>query len=222
MTWSIHASVGGSALHHTRSVEDLADLLSNHPDGDLDIEILDDEDGRRLPMRVPRDAIYEEDLEFLASSILEAAFEADCPHKPGMSISDAYTQGDCDVFAVALLEAAGTGSLHAVLDPYDDRGRKAKTPYLIHAGLRVYGDRPNDCGEVILDITGRTQESSWNSTWSENGQCFEPRVETVDQSELEAFQATPIARSEIDLAAPYAQLVLTLCLWTRDEQRLAA
>lgn len=121
----------------------------------------------------------------------------------GVSAEDRYTQGDCELLALALDIAFGkTGSLVAVYDEMHPGSTEISdsAPYLIHAGYEHEG--------YVYDIQGRHNPMVWAERWLENGNGSERsswgRVSRLD---LEAMQGMPASPEGIRMAYPFAMLV---------------
>jgi hypothetical protein len=118
-----------------------------------------------------------------------------------------YTQGDCEVFAAALLEFIPDGVPIAVYDPVNpETGRKVRgAPYLIHAGVMV--------DDKVYDVRGAHDAKTWIGRWFENGNASDyAEWGTVDIKDLMRMQKSKITVDQITEAKPFAQIIAALCL----------
>ncbi len=145
--------------------------------------------------------------------ILEAVIQMISPDSShGESFYSIFARGGCDVFAVALQEIIG-GDLYAVTDPVDEKGRAARIPNLVHAG--VYD------GDDVIDIEGRSPSDHWSQRWRENGGCImEGATGPVEAKDLEKFQSTTHTKAEIYSATKIAWLIAAL-VGALDEDQAA-
>jgi len=119
----------------------------------------------------------------------------------GKSASAKYTNGDCDVFAVALSRLIEDGTIVAIVDPRDENGDEivSEPPRLIHAGLLV----GNDC---VIDVQGLHDRTDWEAKWCERG-SLDSEPEYLDKEALESMQGVWMSEEQIAEALPIARLV---------------
>jgi hypothetical protein len=209
MSWSV-AIAGDGGFGPVRCIEDVIRWVEMNPEADtVSLEIW--KGGASVTVRAGTDAVVEgEDCASTAMMLVEELMGSPCPHQEGCSIRDVYTRGDCEILAIALQEAlGGSGTPHAVSNPEDDRGRRVRMPYLVHAGLMVDTDQ----GDMILDVDGLTDPETWGSEWMRNGDCWDIGTwGPVTKRRLESMQKSRMSTEDLELAAPSATLLATLCL----------
>lgn len=176
--------------------------------------------GERVHFTIERDELETVSESHLVKDLDESPDDAllmlvDLAGRDHFDADTVYTQGDCEVFAVALQEIIPGSSLVAVYDPVNpETGRKTRgAPYLIHAGVRD--------GDTVYDIRGASEVYSWVSVWMENGNASElSRWGAVDVKELERMQKQKVTPLELEIAKPFADLVSSLYLGVEPSHML--
>lgn len=136
------------------------------------------------------------------TDLLEWAFSSDEPER-GHTVQSKYKEGDCEVFAVALLSVIGEGQLVAVWEPSPDEDDVLAAPYLAHAGVLLDG--------MVYDVDGRTGYEEWVSAWVERtGAPDDADWGAVTQEFLEDMQAEPIGSEALQKAKGYVALLVQL------------
>lgn len=149
---------------------------------------------------------YDDSAESIIEEVVTRHFHRpfdDTLSHPGevICLRDLYTKGECDVFAVALREIIG-GDLEAVTDNQDDRGRKARLPALVHAGVYLDGR--------VYDIDGSLEASEWSMRWHENGGVVDGACGPISRKRLQKIQRTVHTATEIERATSVAWLIAAL------------
>lgn len=137
-------------------------------------------------------------------------------HHNGALIREAYVNGDCDVFALALARMTGN-TLVAVTKSTDDEGRPIRLHQLIHAAVAT--------GPYIYDIDGESDETEWEASWTQNaGGWDDVHNVAITRRRLESLQQGKITEAAIQTAANPAWLIagLTGQLSNADTAVLAA
>jgi len=144
----------------------------------------------------------------------------------GKDADTAYTEGDCDVFAVALARLMPDGMIVGIVempgdedtegdrwesdgededeeagDPLDeDRGyvEEDEPPLLAHAGLLL--------GDTVIDVRGAHDRERWMFEWAERTEGTW-RFEILDQEDLERMQKEAMKEEDIEQAMRVARLV---------------
>lgn len=134
------------------------------------------------------------------SDLLEWAFSSEEPER-GHTVQSKYKEGDCEVFAVALLSEIGEGQLVAVWEPSPDEDDVLAAPYLAHAGVLLDG--------MVYDVDGGTDYEEWVSDWVERTSVPDDADwGAVTQEFLEDMQAEPISAEALQKAKGYAALLV--------------
>jgi len=180
-------------------VESGEDLSSWFSDGYRPTDLVLERGQERHVVDLPEFVVDEPSL------ALEILLELPTPD--GVDPRSKYTQGDCEVFAVALEDTfAGQGTgLVAVYDRMEPGSTRITrgAPYLIHAGYQV--------GGMVFDVDGCHHPEEWAMRWLENGQASEKSGwGPVTRKRLEAMQGQPMTKEETEAAMPYAFMVARL------------
>lgn len=123
-------------------------------------------------------------------------------HHAGSTIREAYVNGDCDVFAIALARMT-RNTLVAITKSTDDEGRPIRLHQLIHAAVAT--------GPYIYDIDGESDEDEWEASWSQNaGSWDETKNVVITRRRLESLQQGKITEATIHVAANAAWLIAGL------------